>query len=474
MGGGREAAVSLPDHRDIPGLAALQRGLAAQQAGRKDEAVLCYRRAIRQNPGLAPAHFNLGQLLRERGEYVDAAICFEGAARLRPNASDAWLNLGAMFERTERHRDAVAAYQRAVACAPEEPAPQYNLGNALMALGDYPGAAAAYRTVIEQRPDHIDAQWNLAAALLSSGDFDGGWTQYEWRWAKLGLDPAAGFSCPTWQGERVVEKRILVWREQGLGDEILFAGCVRELVAAGASVTLAVTPRLNGLFARAFPGVTVIDDGKWKGKEFDFHCPIGGLPRYLRRNRDQFPLESRFFHPDSAQATKWAGRLDQLGAGLKVGICWRSGLLTEDRRHAYSAIDEWEPLLRLEGVHWVNLQYDDCAAEVARVKEQFGVTIHRWPKENLKNDLESVVGLIWNLDAVVTAPTAVSSLAGAAGAPTWEVDNGSDWTAHGEERCPWFPNIRMVRRASGSGDWRQALERVAAELDSVRVPEYAR
>lgn len=471
---GREVAVNLPDHRDVPGLAAFHRGLAAQQAGRIDEAIAGYRRAARQNPGLAPAHFNLGQLLRERGDYAGAAVCFEGAARLRPGAADPWLNLGAMLERVERHRDAVGAYQRAVACTPEDPVPQFNLGNALLALGDCAGAAAAYRAVIEQRPEHVEAQWNLATALLSAGDFAAGWAQYEWRWAKQGLDPAARFPWPIWRGEPVVEKRILVWREQGLGDEILFASCVRELVAAGASVTLAASPRLTSLFSRAFPSVTVIDDGKWKEGEFDFHCPIGGLPRYLRKNRDAFPLESRFFHPDSAQATKWAGRLDAIGAGLKVGICWRSGLLTEDRMRAYSAIDDWEPLFRLDGVHWVNLQYDDCAAEIARVHERFGVTIHRWPKENLKNDLESVVGLVWNLDAVVTAPTAVSSLGGAAGAPTWELDNGMDWTAHGEERNPWFPNIRLVRRPAGSADWRPALERIAAELDSLRVPEHAR
>ena len=466
--------MKLPDPRDVPGLVALQRGLASQQAGRPEEAIASYRRAVRQNPGLAPAHFNLGQLLRVRGEYPEAAVCFEGAARLRPNAADAWQNLGAMLEKLDRHRDAVAAYQRAVVCSPEDPALQFNLGNALLALGDPVAAAAAYRAVIEQQPGHGEAQWNLATALLSAGDFDAGWAQYEWRWAKLGVDPAARFSWPVWQGEPVVEKRILVWREQGLGDEILFASCVRELVAAGASVTLAATPRLAGLFGRAFPGVTVIDDGKWKGREFDFHCPIGGLPRYLRRNRDAFPLESRFFHPESPQATKWAGRLDELGAGPKVGVCWRSGLLTDDRSRAYAAIEEWAPLFRLEGVHLINLQYDECTEEIARVKEQFGVTIHRWPKENLKNDLESVVGLIWNLDAVVTAPTAVSSLAGAAGAPTWEVDNGTDWTAHGEERCPWFPNLRMVRRPPGSPDWRPAMERIAAEIESQRVPEYSR
>lgn len=453
----------------VPGLAAFQRGLAAQQAGRLDEAVTAYRKAVRQNPGLAPAHFNLGQLLRARSEYEEAASCFGAAARLRPNAADAWLNFGAMLERVERHRDAVQAYRRASECAPDDPTPAFNLGNANLALGDFSAAAESYRTVIARRPDHLEAHWNLATALLALGDLSGGWTEYQWRWAKQKLDPATRFAWPQWRGEPVAGKRVLVWREQGLGDEILFATCLRELVAAGAEVTLAATDRLVGLFARAFPGVSVVPDGAWGDQPFDFHVPIGDLPSHFRKSRDAFPADAKFLTPDSAAATRWAGRLDALGAGLKVGICWRSGLVTEERARAYSDLEAWAPLFAVPGVHWINLQYDDCTAELARIKQRFGVTVHRWPKENLKNDLDGVVGLLWNLDAVVTAPTAVSSLAGGAGIPTWEVDNGGDWTAHGEERSPWFPSIRIVRRPYGTTDWTPVFQRIAGELEAQRV-----
>ncbi|MGE0441733.1 MAG: tetratricopeptide repeat protein [Gemmatimonadales bacterium] len=449
---------------EAPGVPTFRRGLAAQQAGRIDEAMAAYRRAIAQNPGLAPAHFNLGQLHRERREYPEAAICFEGAARLRPTIMDAWINLGAVLEKLDRHRDAVAAYQRAAACAEEDPAPAYNTGNALLALGDFAGAAAAFRSVIELAPDHGDAQWNLATALLAAGDFEGGWSQYEWRWRKRELEPEHRFPWPLWKGEPVAARRLLVWREQGLGDELLFATCLRELVAAGADVTLAATDRLVSLFARAFPGVTVVADGQWGQRPFDFHVPLGSLPRYLRKTRSAFPLDTRFLVPDSAAATRWATRLDKLGPGLKVGICWRSGLVTEERSRSYSPLESWGSIFALPDVHFINLQYDDCAAEIAAARKTFGVTIHRWPKENLRDDLESVAGLLWNLDAVVTAPTAVSSLAGAAGVRTFELDNGGDWTAHGEERSPWFPSIRIVRRPYGTSDWAPCAEQVAREL----------
>ena len=459
------SAPSLPNHSSVPGVPALQRGLAAQQAGRTDEAIRAFRRAVHQNPGLAPAHFNLGQLLRDQGDYAGATVCFEGAARLRPTVADAWLTLGAVLEKTGRFHDAVTAYQRAAECLPDDPAPTYQLGKTLMALGDIERAAAAFRTVIERQADHVDAHRDLATALLAAGNFGGGWKEYEWRWAKQGLGPTARFSWPVWNGEAVAGRRMLVWCEPGLASEILFATCVRELVALGALVTVAASARLVSLFARAFPGVEVVADGDWGEGPYHYHCPLGGLPKQLRRSRAAFLGSGKFLVPDSQHATRWANRLDRLGAGLKVGICAGA--------EAYPSLAAWQPLFDLSGIHWINLQPDASEVELVAASERFGIRIHRWKSEDLTNDLESVVGLLWNLDAVVTAPAVVSTLAGGAGTPTWQFDNGSDWTTHGEDRSPWFPSIQVVRRPAGMKDWTPVLHQIGAELSELRVKQEA-
>jgi hypothetical protein len=275
-----------------------------------------------------------------------------------------------------------------------------------------------------------------------------------------------------WAGEPVAGKRILVWREQGLGDEIMFATCIRELVAAGADVTFAASDRLVSLFDRGLPGVRVIADGEWGDERFDFHVPVGTLPRYLRTKLTGFPAGSRLVVADSAQATRWAATLDKLGQGLRIGICWRSGLVTAERARQYTSLDDWGPLFALSGVQWINLQYDECEAELAAAEKRFGVRIHRWKKENLKDDLESVAGLLWNLDGVITAPTAVCSLAGAAGVRTWQLDVGADWTAHGLTTSPWFPSISLVRRPYGGTDWAGVMADLADRLEALVAREF--
>jgi hypothetical protein len=232
----------------------------------------------------------------------------------------------------------------------------------------------------------------------------------------------------------------------------------------GAKVTLTVDARLIGLLGRALPGVTVVADGTVPAVEFDYHTPIGSLPRWVRTTRDRFrPMWSTLV-PDRAQVIRWQERLAGLPDGARVGICWRSGMLTPERRRCYATLAEWEPVLRLPGVTWVNLQYDECEAELVEAERAFGVRIHRWPAVDLKRDLEAVTALIWHLDLVVTAPTAVSSLAGAVGVETWELDGGTDWTVFGEDRSPWFPAIRLARRPPGTVDWGPALTTVADDI----------
>jgi hypothetical protein len=120
--------------------------------------------------------------------------------------------------------------------------------------------------------------------------------------------------------------------------------------------------------------------------------------------------------------------------------------------------------LKAEGVVFVNLQYDECAAELEAIERDWGVRVHQWPGENLKDDLESVVGLLATLDAVVSAPTAVTSLAGAVGLPTWQVDSGSDWTVFGEQRSPWFPAVSVVAKRAADADWSTVMSTVADTL----------
>ncbi|MEO8449715.1 MAG: tetratricopeptide repeat protein [Gemmatimonadota bacterium] len=484
-----------------PGLASFEVGHIAQQAGKVTEAMVGYRAAIRRDPGLAPAHFNLAQLYRMQGQHALAVVHFAQATRLRPAAPDGWLNLGVSQDQLGDLTAAAVSYRRAIELDRELAAAHFSLGNVLKQQGDLTGAVDAYSEaarlapaapevamnlgntlrelgrpneavvaldrVVALRPDWPPAHWNLSLALLAAGRLSEGWAEYDWRWRYLELDPTRGFAWPRWQGESLSGKRLLVWREQGLGDELMFATLIPDLVGQGADVTLSVDPRLVTMLARAFPSASVVPDGRpgdRAGERYDYHLPLGSLPRYLRHTRGDFPSTRIFGTPERIRRVTWMERLAPLPDGLKVGISWRSGHRTADRLRFYAALAEWGPLFAVQGVTWINLQYDDCEAEIREIEAAAGIVINRWVESDLRDDLESVAALVDQLDLVITAPTAVSSIAGFVGTETWELDSGNDWTGHGEVRSPWLPAVRVFSRNAWGGTWSGLFAGVAAEL----------
>jgi hypothetical protein len=168
--------------------------------------------------------------------------------------------------------------------------------------------------------------------------------------------------------------------------------------------------------------------------------------------------------PDPQRCALWHRRLACLGPGLTVGIAWRSQLLTARRRASYTSLAQWGPLLTLPGVHWINLQYDDCASELAEARQRWGVTIHTWEELDLFHDLDGVAALMGALDLVIVPETAVTALAGSIGQPGWQLSlyNGK-WDALGTEVSPWFPSMRVFRQPQ-PGDWESVIQRVATEL----------
>ena len=442
-------------------------GAALQAEELLEPAVAAYRQAVGLDPDLFEAHANLATVLTALGRPAEALAHADRAVALAPDRAGAFLNRANSLRDLGRLGAARADLVRAVTLAPRYAEAWSTLGNLDHDLGAMSHALDAHDRAVRLAPDLAQARWNRSFTLLATGQCEAGWAEYEWRHRTEAARPEPRtFQWPPWRGEPVGGKRVLVWREQGIGDELLFLTCLIDLVAAAADVTALVSPRLVSLISRAFPDVRVVADeaGGLPTGPFDFQSGVASLPRWIRATRSSFPATGAYLAADPAQAAKWRQRLDQLGPGRRLGVCWRSGLMTPERQRHYPPVRALLPLFELPGIHWVNLQYDDCGEELAQVERELGVRICRWDGEDLKNDFESVAGLISVLDGVVTSPTAVSSLAGALGLPTWQIDSGSDWTAFGECRSPWFPSLRVVGRTPADPDWDRVIETVRAEL----------
>ncbi len=461
----RRAVELKPDYVD--GLANL--GGVLELDGKLDEAEIPLRQALALNPEMANAHYNLGLVLSAKDKFEEAARHFVRGLELKPDLPAAYSDLGGIYKRWGRLEQALACFDRGLAIAPNAHFLHSNRGTVLEELGRFDEALAEYETSIELCPADATAKWNSAYLYLRQGILDRGWELHDLRLEAQG-QVSERFPFPRWDGSSLEGKTILIYAEQGLGDEIWLASCVPDLIAKAKHCVLECTPRLASLFSRSFPSATVVGGDRlqigWivNVPKIDVQVAMGSMPRYLRPTLESFPRERSYLFADTQRTEYWRSRLALLGPGLKVGICWRSGLMKGERHKNYSQLTQWGEIFKLPGVHFINLQYDECTDELREVEEKFGVAVATFPELDMKNELDETTALISSLDLVISAGTAVSELAGAVGVEIYRLDLfGKAMDALGTGGSPWHPSMRLFSQQT-PGDWETPLALVAEAL----------
>jgi tetratricopeptide (TPR) repeat protein len=370
-----------------------------------------------------------------------------------------------------RYAEAKGAFERAVALDPVYASALTQLGIVALDLHEPERAIECFERVIVTDPRLADeARWNITCARLASGDWARAWEHFEARWASPDSIPRP-FRFPVWDGGELGGRTLLVYAEQGLGDEIMFASCYPELAARGARLVIECAPKLERLFARSFPGAVVVgrnqnDPVDWLGEvpRIELQAACGTVASYLRRSAASFPAHAGYLRADPERVAHWRARLAALGPGPKLGISWRGGTAQTRLRLRSVTLTDWRPVLETPGAAFVSLQYQrDAAAEVAAFGRETGLAIHHW--QEAIDDYDETAALVCALDGVVSVCTAVIHLAGALGRPaTVVVPVSPEWRYGLEgEGMVWYPSVRLLRQRV-AGEWGEVMARAAARL----------
>jgi tetratricopeptide (TPR) repeat protein/polysaccharide pyruvyl transferase WcaK-like protein len=455
-------------------------GLIRLDRGDVAASVVLLSAAVEQRPQEPVFHFNLGLARQTGNDTAGAASAYRKAVQYKPDYRKAWENLGVVLQDLEQHDAAVDAYRRALQLDADSPVANQNLGNALRALGRFEAAAAQYRSALERDPLNADLAVQYGGTLLSTGDLSG-WDWYEWRyWSPETLEISAPYPVPLpkWDGKDLTGTELLLYGEQGIGDEVMFASCVPDVLAQGARVTLLSEPRLAALFARSFPGAIVRPKARGELSPLldscdasAVRCSLASLPLHLRRTAERFPGNA-YLKADAGAVTRWRERLRQPGVRLNVGLSWRGGA-ARARQARSIALERLAPLFTAANVRFVNLQYGDHRDEIA----QFGAAGHQllcFEEIDPLRDLDGFAALLTALDLVISIDNSTVHLAGALGVPTWLLlPFQADWRwQRGRDDSLWYRSLRLFwQRTPGTASWTEVISRVSAELETVPARE---
>ncbi len=451
-------------------MALVNLGVVLKESGRLEEALGHLRRAHELGPEADGTLRNLVVTLIEADQCDEALSVAFGAVRRNPSGYEAHKFHGLAHQKLHDPVQALACYDTALKMRADDAELHDHRGVAFHELGRLPQAIECYERALALRPDFSLSAFHRALARLQLADYGQGWDDYELR--QLNQDyPRRQDAYPVWDGSALAGRTILIYREQGLGDEIMFASCLPQLVQAAGHCIIECEPRLQGIFRRSFPAATVfasMPDGglprEIAGRHIDFSTPAGSIPRFLRRDLADFPRHTGYLEADPARVALWRERLSRLGPGLKVGVSWAGGVRKTRRALRSLPLDRWLPIFQAPGARFVSLQYTaDAGAATSAFRDQYGIAIEHWAEAI--EDYEETAALVSALDLVVSVCTAVIHLGGALGRPVWVMAPYSPEWRYGflGDTMPWYPSVRIFRQPA-FGEWEPVTISVAAAL----------
>ena len=443
-------------------------GVALAGQGKLEAALGSFLTSLEIDPDYVDGHIGVGNVLFLQGRHEDAAGRYYKALELNPDEPKAYGNLGMALHRTGKLDEAEACLRKALRFNPNFTDACNSLGSVLQDLGNYEEAEALFVRALQLKPGSALAQCNLATVLLMRGELAAGLALYENRFAgadykltALSQEVLAKLSGKCrWRGESLQGRTLFLWREQGIGDDIMMMRYLPLLKEMGAEkIIVSSRPEVRRL-VRTLPAVSqVVDDrGPFPLDAIDCHCPLMSLPYLFGTRLETIPDTIPYIAVPPELADDWSRRVAADG-GLKVGLAWAgSKTQPKDARRSIPR-ERFAPLLAVPGVRFISLQKGGDP----RCWSEFGDSIIDWMPHC--SDFLDTAALVQQLDLVISVDTAVAHLAGALGRPVWLLNRfESEWRwMLKREDSPWYPTMRIFRQPAFN-DWDSVLDRAAAEL----------
>lgn len=476
---------------------------------RHDEAMYHYARAVQMEPGLLHAWRALAQISTDLGQPDRAIEFWIHLWLLRPAADKDDLDQIVTIVKTGRtkllkqavkhitahysddiaalkavtyvlstsmlYREAVEVARQALAIEPDSAVFAQHLGYALRQLGHVAESLPYCEAAARGMPTNPQLRYHLGETLLCLGNFSEGWPLntafYE---IPTNQECLVRFRNPTWNGEPVAGRQILIVGEQGFGDQIQFLRFVDWFAQRGATVDVFVNKPIVEL-AASMPNVrsafsTITGVGV---EAYDFWIHMGRIPEHIQLDIPMLPMSMPYLTASADKLAIWSPRVEgtrgpgSLSDNRRVGLVWAGNPDMAHNRFRSMSVAQFMPLFDLSGISWFGLQKGNEQTESEAFEGRFDIQT-LGPRIE---DYGDTLAILQSIDLLITVDSSVAHLAGAAGVPVWTlIPAYTDWRwMTGRTDSPWYPSMRLFRQRE-LGQWEPVIEEVRQALVEWRAP----
>lgn len=403
------------------------------------------------------ALFMVGYIFMKAKRYGLAYHIYARCAQMRPDRAEIYSNMGMCLE-DEQPKQAMQCFDKALQIDPKYYQAIANKGLCHLRLAEPAKCLELSKKALGFEPKLTSALQNKALANLMLRNWKEGWKGF---YDTIGIESRKqkDYGAQEWK-PGVKPGSIVVYGEQGVGDEIMYASCIEDLLRDGFEVILDVDERLESLFKRSFPDCTVYGDRFKPGSRvIDNHKPryqaaIGQLPHQYRNKENSFPGKP-YLSPNREYAAMWSARQDMKIHKNRVGIAWSGGLRNTGKTRR--TIDK-EIISMFVDPRDVVTCLDYKPVDPSYVRRLGLLYEERDVKKG--GNIDYLTAIVSTLDYVVTPCNTLVYIAGALGVPCFVlVPAEPSYRYHAEGNFPWYKSVHLHRQKPGE-PWTQACQRL--------------
>ena len=288
-----------------------------------DESLKLFNEALKINPNYSDCFSNRGVVNFKLNNIENAISDYKKAISIDKNNYNAFFNLGNLYKDINKLDQSIENFSKVILINKNYYKAYHNRAVVKSLLFRFNDAIEDFDEALKINPKYSNSLFYKAIIQLKIGDYNNGWKNYEHRWGSTNFpSPKREFKQPCWNGiDNLDNKTILIYGEQGLGDNIHFVRYFNLIKSKAKKAILQVDKKLVELFKQSnFDSYIFSNDELLP--DFDIHCPLLSLPFKFSTTLESIPFKDKYFFANKERITKWKKTFDN--QFLNIGINWQA------------------------------------------------------------------------------------------------------------------------------------------------------
>ena len=426
-----------------------------------DEAIVYFKRSINLQNNNLDNYYNAGLTLMKLKKIQQANKYFCHIINLNPNYFEAYNELANIEKLKKNYVKALKLYRASLKFRKNLHFTFTNIATLYKEVGKNNSAVRYYHKALDIKKNYSEALFNLSILQLYFNQFQEGWCNYGKSFEINSLSKIKKYNMlPSFDSS--VHKSVLVWPEQGIGDQILFSRFFNNLHNSDIKIYSSIDKKLLPLFRASFPFIDFVSSGDKLTTQSQ--SSIGGLGKFFINSKEDLKNNSSAYL--SVNKDKSSSLKAQFPKGKKVcGLSWLSK--NDDLgEHKSLSLKKLEKLLKLKDITFVDLQYGDTSKERQSFYKKYGINLIKIKEIDNYDDIEGLAALIDACDFVVTVSNTTAHIAGAIGKKTYLMlpkGKGKLWYWSKEsDQSLWYKSIKIMEQKE-IGQWNEVIDELCAQ-----------